>query len=293
MANALAETRPLGATGISVSRVGLGTGRLGDPALSERQVEALLWGALDRGVTLIDAAPSYGLAEDRVGRYLSGRRRSFTLSTKLGYGVAGVADWTGACIEAGVDRALRVLRTDVIDIAHLHSCPRAVLERGDVVEALLRAVRRGKVRAAGYSGEGDALEWAARSGAFSVLQASVSLCDVGASSATLREARARGLGVLAKRPLAGAPWRAGPTDGAGEVYRRRWRSLGLRVAPGGELRVALPFCLLYADAALVGTARLSSLDEACEAAACPLDDGMRGLLDATLAARGRGWEGQI
>jgi aryl-alcohol dehydrogenase-like predicted oxidoreductase len=286
--------RPLGRTGLVVSAVGLGAGRLGDASLGEREAEALLRGALDLGISLFDAAPSYGLAEDRIGRHLADRRSSFVLSTKLGYGVEGIPDWTGPCITAGVERALRILRTDVIDVAHLHSCPRAVLEQGEVVEALRRAVEAGKVRAAGYSGEGDALAWAVRSGAFAVVQASVSLCDPGSSRGILREARERGLGVLAKRPLAGAPWRPGAAvDDATRCYAHRWRALALPIPSGQEMETALRFCLHHADAALLGTRRLDALRDAVEAALGPLEDGWRGLIEATLTARAGGWEGQV
>jgi hypothetical protein len=61
------------------------------------------------------------------------------LSTKVGYGIPGLADWTGPCIATGGDAALARLATDRLDVVHLHSCPREVLERGEVVEALLAA----------------------------------------------------------------------------------------------------------------------------------------------------------
>lgn len=289
------EKRPLGRTGISAGPVGLGAGRIGEASFGEREVEALLRGALDLGVSLIDTAPSYGLSEERIGRYLADRRDDFILSTKLGYGIEGVEDWTGHCIAKGVDRALRVLRTEVLDVAHLHSCPRWVLERGEVVMALSRAVQEGKVRVAGYSGEGDALEWAVRSGYFGVVQASVSLCDPGAARGILAEARGRGIGVLAKRPLAGAPWRGRPgTDEATRVYAARWKALALPIPPGEELAFALKFCQENADVALIGTQRIAALEEATQLVSQgPLDEGWRGLIEATITARGRGWQGQV
>ena len=78
------ESRPFGNTGLEVSAVGLGTGQIGDPKLGEDLVEELLLGALDAGVTLIDTARSYGLAEERIGRHLKHRRDEFVLATKGG-----------------------------------------------------------------------------------------------------------------------------------------------------------------------------------------------------------------
>ena len=61
------QTRRLGATGLTVSEVGLGAGPLGDPALDDADAERLVRAAVDLGVTLIDTAPSYGRSEARIG----------------------------------------------------------------------------------------------------------------------------------------------------------------------------------------------------------------------------------
>jgi aryl-alcohol dehydrogenase-like predicted oxidoreductase len=86
------ERRPFGRTGLTVPSLGFGAGHVGDPALAEAEVERLLHGALDLGVTLIDTARSYGLSEERIGRHLAGRRDEFILSTKIGYGIPGYED---------------------------------------------------------------------------------------------------------------------------------------------------------------------------------------------------------
>src|SRR5512140_2620775 len=218
--------RPFGRTGLSVSALGLGAGEIGAATLDEIEVEALLRTAIDCGVTLIDTARSYGLSEERIGRFLAPVRDAAVLSTKVGYGVDGVADWTGECVRLGIDRALGKLATDRIDIVHLHSCPTDVLERGDVVAALLDAKRAGKIRCAAYSGDNDPLAFAAASGQFDSLQLSWSLCDQHAA-AVIERAHQAGLGVIAKRPLANAPWRFDdrPVGQEAEPYWVRWREL--------------------------------------------------------------------
>ncbi len=125
--------RPFGATGLTVPALGLGAGHLGGSDIDDAGVDALLGAALDAGLTLIDAARSYGRAEERIGRFLHGRREGLVLATKGGYGISGVPDWTGACIRAGVDAALSALRTDWVDVFFLHSCPirDARARRGD------------------------------------------------------------------------------------------------------------------------------------------------------------------
>ena len=136
-----------------------------------------------------------------------------------------------------MEAALQRMRTDRIDIMHLHSCPREVLERGEVIEALEGAVKAGKVRCAAYSGENEALAWATMSGRFGSFQTSVNICDQRSVRDILPAALARrpGLGIIAKRPMANGFWRF-PTRPAGdysETYWRRAQAMGLSTAPGG------------------------------------------------------------
>jgi aryl-alcohol dehydrogenase-like predicted oxidoreductase len=154
------QPRPYGDSGLTVPILGFGAMQVGDPSLAEARVERLLHHVLDAGLTLIDTARSYGIAEERIGRMLARRRDEFVLSTKVGYGVPGIPDWTYECIVAGVDAARDRLRTDVIDIVHLHSCPLGTLRQQDVVEALVRCRDEGKIRVAAYSGDSAALEYA-------------------------------------------------------------------------------------------------------------------------------------
>lgn len=51
------------------------------------------------------------------------------LCTKGGYDIAGTEDWTPANLTATIQRSLRLLRTDRIDVFHLHSCSAEVLAR--------------------------------------------------------------------------------------------------------------------------------------------------------------------
>jgi aryl-alcohol dehydrogenase-like predicted oxidoreductase len=292
------EPRPFGRTGLTVSPLGLGAGRLGGGDLSEADAERLLLGALDEGVTLIDAAPSYGQAEERIGRHLAHRRGEIVLSTKGGYGAPGIPDWTGPSITAGVDAALRRLRTSWIDIFHLHSCPLSTLERGDVVGALEGAVRAGKVRVAAYSGEGDALAWAVRSGRFGGVQASVNLCDQRSLDAELQEARAAGLGVIAKRPLANAAFRfaSRPAGDYAEVYWERLQAMALD--PGGLAwdELALRFSAFQpgVSACVVGTASLEHLrHNARLIARGALPEAQAEALRRAFREHDRGWVGQV
>jgi aryl-alcohol dehydrogenase-like predicted oxidoreductase len=229
MKTATISQRAYGNTGLQVSLLGLGAGQIGDGQLDEAHVGQLLNEVLDLGITLIDTARGYGLSEERIGRHISHRRGEFVLSTKVGYGIDGVADWTYDCIVAGVDRALKLMRTDHIDIAHLHSCPQDTLERGEVIDALDRGVSDGKVRVAAYSGDNEPLEWALASGRFRGLMCSVNAFDQRAIDRVVTPAGKRGTGLIAKRPIGNAPWLHAnqPSGQYCEQYWLRMKAMGL------------------------------------------------------------------
>lgn len=298
------ETRPYGDSGLRVPVLGFGAMQVGDPALPEARVERLLHHVLDAGLALLDTARAYGLAEERIGRHLAKRRDEFVLSTKVGYGVPGLADWTYDCVLAGVDAARDRLRTDVIDIVHLHSCGLATLEAGEVTRALERCRELGKLRVTAYSGDGDALRFctspaAAGEGVFRGLQASVSLCDQ-ASLPLLQGARARGVGTLAKRSLAGRPWQGDFSgDAVHDEYRRRfaaWRAhLPLDVEDWEDLALRFTAFAPGVDCVIVGGTDVANVDRNARAVARgPLTPQVRSAVtSAWSAAAGSDWQGLV
>jgi aryl-alcohol dehydrogenase-like predicted oxidoreductase len=292
---------PMRAYGGGVLRVpvlGFGAMQVGDPALDEMAAAHMLHHVLDAGLALIDTARSYGVAEERIGRHLATRRDEFVLSTKVGYGVPGVPDWTYDCVVAGVDAARGRLRSDVIDIVHLHSCPLAVLREGAVVDALHECVRRGWIRVAAYSGDDAALQFAVDSGAFRGVQASVSVSDQ-RGLATLTVATDRGVGTIAKRPLAGRPWAAaGPADTVHDEYRHRFavvRSM-LDFAPADWDACALRFAAWSrgVDCVIAGGIDPAHVDRNVAAVlAGPLEADVADALRAAFARGDDGWTGLV
>lgn len=293
------QRRSFGRSGLAVPVLGFGAMQAGDPRLAEDQAARLLNHALDLGLTLIDTARSYGLSEERIGRHLARRRDEFVLSTKVGYGIAGRDDWTYDCVVAGVDAARDRLRADVIDLVHLHSCGLDVLDAGEVTRALEDCAAAGKLRVVAYSGDGDALRYAISSGAFGAVQASVNLCDQ-QGVRPLREARACGLGTIAKRPLAGRPWRAAgtPPDAVHAEYARRFEVLRgeFGFEAGNWESLALRFAA-YApgvDCVIVGGTDPGHLERNRAAVmAGPLDTGQQETIQAAFARVGAGWQGQV
>lgn len=293
------QTRPYGRTGIDVPVLGFGAMQVGDPTLTEPEAMRVLNAALDLGLSLVDTARSYGRSEERIGRHLAHRRAEFVLSTKVGYDVDGLRDWTYDCIVAGVEAACRRLRTDVIDIVHLHSCGIETLRSGEVAEALVRCVERGVVRVAAYSGDDEPLRAAIADGRFGGVQASVNLCDQQALG-VLAQARGGGIGTIAKRPLAGRPW-ASPsatTDTVHAEYHRRFEVLRcvLQADPADWESLALRFAAHApgVDCAIVGGTDVRHLERNSAAAgAGPPDAAVQKQLRAAFAAAGPDWRGLV
>ena len=208
MLSAVIERRRLGKTTIDASVLGFGGSEIGYQGVSARTVAKLLGGALDAGLNVIDTAECYDESEVLIGKAIGARRREFALFTKCGHaGGWGRADWRLEPLLKSIERSLKRLQTDYVDLVQLHSCSLDVLRRGDAITALERARERGWTRYIGYSGDGAAARYAIETGRFDTLQTSVSIADQEAIDLTLPLARERGMGVIAKRPLANVAWR--------------------------------------------------------------------------------------
>jgi aryl-alcohol dehydrogenase-like predicted oxidoreductase len=257
------ERRRLGKTSMMASILGFGGSEIGYQRVSARTVTRLLASALDAGLNVVDTAECYDQSEELIGQALGPRRSEVHLFTKCGH-ASGWArpDWRGPSLLASIERSVRRLRTDHVDLVQLHSCTLPVLERGDAIAALEQARERGLTRYIGYSGDGEAARFAVESGRFDTLQTSVSIADQEAIELTLPLARARGMGVIAKRPLANVAWMYArkPSEGYYQAYWTRLRALDypfLREAPDRAVATALRFTLTVpgVHTAIVGTTK--------------------------------------
>lgn len=257
----LMEKRVLGKTDMQVSVLGFGGSEIGYGQAAVETVERLLGGALDAGLNVIDTAECYVTSEELIGRAVSHRRADYYLFTKCGH-AAGIdlPDWNPRLLEQSIERSLKRLRTDHVDLLQLHSCAEEVLREGDVIEVLRRAREAGKTRYIGYSGDGRAALYAVECGAFDTLQTSVNIADQESLELTLPHARARDLGVIAKRPIANAVWKnkERPGDSYVQPYWDRLQQLDyefLRGDMGQAVATALRFTLSVdgVQTAIVGT----------------------------------------
>jgi aryl-alcohol dehydrogenase-like predicted oxidoreductase len=207
------DLRPLGTSGLVVSRVGLGCNNFGR-RIGLDQARAVVDAAIHEGVTLFDTADSYGDSEEILGTALDGRRDRVVVATKFGWDVGGAngPDWgargSRRYIRRAVERSLRRLRTDWIDLYQLHR-PDGVTPMEETLAALTELVQEGKVRYVGSSNlaawqVADA-EWLARtrgSERFVSAQNHYSLLDRGVEADLVPACERYGIGLLPYFPLA-------------------------------------------------------------------------------------------
>jgi aryl-alcohol dehydrogenase-like predicted oxidoreductase len=276
------DKTPFGRTGFSVSRLGFGAAPIGfletERAASRRLLELLL----DSGVNLIDTAAMYRGSEAMIGEVIGHRRSEFVLVTKCGHPVEGMPgeSWSPKLIEGTVDRSLRNLRTDCLDVVLLHSCSIEVLRKGEALATLVRLRDAGKIRFAGYSGDNEAAAWAAAQPEIAVIQTSVNITDQRNIDSVLPICRAHDVGVMAKRPIANAAWKElseqpGMYANYAKVYSERFRAMGLDLAALGFTgdprtrwpEIALRFTLSVpgVSVAIVGTTSEASAKANLEA----------------------------
>lgn len=157
------QYRSLGASGLLVSPICLGTMTFGSP-VPETDAIRLIHGALDLGINFVDTANVYegykrflgssgGVAEEIVGKALRGRRDSVVLATKVGApNGPGPQDrgLSAAHILRELDRSLKRLQTDTIDLYFIH-WPDKHVPLEATLQAIDVAFRQGKIRAFGAS----------------------------------------------------------------------------------------------------------------------------------------------
>ena len=206
-------TTHVGRSGLVVSTVGLGTNNFGYK-LDADASNAVIDAALDAGVTFFDTADSYGASEEVLGTALKGRRDQVVLATKFGSDLRGELgpDWgargSRRYIRKAVERSLRRLRTDWIDLYQLHFPDRST-PIDETLAALTDLVHEGKVRYLGSSNFGgwevtDA-EWVARTNGherFVSAQNNYSWLDRHIEFDLVPAARHHHIGVIPYFPLA-------------------------------------------------------------------------------------------
>jgi aryl-alcohol dehydrogenase-like predicted oxidoreductase len=201
--------RTLGRTGLQVSCLGFGAAPAAFLNTDQNQLAKMLNEMLDAGVNVLDTAAMYPGSEAFIGNHLAARRKDYVLISKCGSKVAEIdaPPWSVKLISQSVDRALKLLKTDVLDVMLLHSCDKKYLEQGELLAELVKSRNAGKVRHVGYSGDNETVAYAAALPDVEVVETSINLVDQVSIDLLLPVAKKHHVGVIAKRPIANAAWK--------------------------------------------------------------------------------------
>ena len=149
--------RKLGKTGFEVSEVSLGTWQIGAEwgSISEMDAVALLHAAIDNGINFFDTADVYGdgRSESLIAQVLAERREKVFVASKAGRRLQPhTADgYNEKNLTAFVERSLKNLRRETLDLVQLHCPPNDVYYRPETFEALDGLKQAGKIRHYGVS----------------------------------------------------------------------------------------------------------------------------------------------
>jgi aryl-alcohol dehydrogenase-like predicted oxidoreductase len=214
------DYRPLGRTGVQVSKLCLGTMMFGAWGnLDHDDSIRIIHRALDAGINFIDTADVYsaGESEEIVGKALKGRRNDVVLATKFFSPMGEDPNHRGGSrrwIVTEVENSLRRLGTDYIDLYQVHR-PEPGVDVEETLGALTDLVRQGKVRYIGSSsynaGQIVEAQWTARERnleRFRTEQPPYSLLVRGIELDVLPTAQRHGMGILTYSPLGGG-WLSG------------------------------------------------------------------------------------
>lgn len=242
----------LGATDLRVSRLGVGTAafgldRYGITAPGEGSVDpaegiANIHRAVEGGVNFFDTAPAYGRSEELLGEALADHKDCLVatkvpipenISEKVSDNIDEISQSElTRRVNESLEKSLRRLRREVLDVVQIHNATVHVLEQGKMVSCLERAREAGKLRYIGASVYGEEAALATiRTGKIQIIQIAMSLLDQRMCDKVIPEARTAGLGVLSRSAL---------LKGA-LTKRARWLPPGLQALSRASERVVREF----------------------------------------------------
>ena len=192
------EYRILGKTGMKISRMGFG----GIPIqrIDAQSTKTLIHELKAAGVNFIDTARAYTVSEEYLGYALEGIREDFILATKT-------RARTKAEMAADIDKSLRNLRTDYIDLYQMHNVApeefKKVMEPGGALEALLEAKAAGKIRHIGVTAHSlDTFRMALEQDWVETFMFPYNIVETQAEDLIAKAAQ-KNIGFICMKPLAG------------------------------------------------------------------------------------------
>jgi myo-inositol catabolism protein IolS len=206
--------RTLGRTNFSVSEIGFGAWAIGGNQFGNsygttKDSESIdaLFSAIDQGCNFIDTADVYGHghSEELIGKALEGIRKEIIVATKVGgdfYHNPNRLNFDGDYIRFALEKSLKRLNTDYIDLYQLHNPPLHLIQDAEVFDILFKLKKEGYIRAIGVSifepTEGVA---AIRNDSVDCIQVVFNILNRLAAKDLFPLARDNNIGIIAREPL--------------------------------------------------------------------------------------------
>ena len=139
------KKRILGKTNLKVTPLGFGSSQAGILNTDLEDAGKILNGVLDLGINLIDTASCYGKSEEMIGKFIASRRDQYILVSKCGHSSGSIktADWTKETLEQNVQRSLKLMNTDHLDILLLHTCSAQQLKEDWLIQSITKFKEKG------------------------------------------------------------------------------------------------------------------------------------------------------
>ena len=273
--------KQLGRTNLEVTQLGFGSMGLRGPrtwgvrVVSDDDAERMLNAVLDAGINFIDTAPDYGVCEERIGRFLSGRRQEFILATKCGCVPRQHEDhleithvWKRDVIARNLETSLQRLRTDQIDLLQFHGGDAETLQREGLIDLLIDFRDQGLIRFLGVSTKLPDVHGLIKLGVFDTFQLSYS-CLAPEQDDVIAAAAEAGAGIILRGGVAhGGPDAEIQRPTVNDVWSRA--HLAELLPPGmqpAELILRYTLSHPHCHTTIVGTSNLDHLAENVAAAA--------------------------
>jgi aryl-alcohol dehydrogenase-like predicted oxidoreductase len=275
--------RTLGRTGMDVTTLGYGAMELrGAPRgrdVSDGQAERILNAVLDAGINFIDTSIDYGVAEERIGKYISHRRSEYFLASKCGCLAGDLVNnppparegqrfphvFTAQNVRQGVEQSLQRMKTDYLDLVQFHASPSVdEMNRDGALQELQKLQREGKVRFLGVSGTNPNLKSQIDTGIFDAFQIPYSALQR-EHETLIEDASKAGAGII----IRGGAARGGPGKEEGDFWET-WQRVGIDdLVGGGMSRMEFILRFTYShpdlDTTIVGTINPDHLQDNIEA----------------------------
>ncbi|MBI1833408.1 MAG: aldo/keto reductase [Candidatus Andersenbacteria bacterium] len=204
----------LGKSGLVISRLGLGTVEIGianyamgqKGLISEDDATRLLNEVVDLGITYIDTARAYGVAEERIGKSGILKKPGVVVGTKTAQFLEKGEDPRGTELEqrirVDIEESLRMLQVDSLQLVQLHGGSKEQIERGEIIEVMQKLKDEGKIQHVGIATRGEEAPLAAiDSGFFETIQAAYSILDQRMVPHVLPKAAAAGVNIINRSVL--------------------------------------------------------------------------------------------